>query len=170
MGIAALSERTRKMHFAQTRNCRESENEGQLCKRPAQVQGCQRARPQAGFSQMKWAPASDTLATPRPPQGRQGPLTDPGGTAVLPEALIFPGSHYFTVCQTWADMVLAWGLSPRPATRAQPLPTRSGWAALLLLFSPRLGPSPAWWGYCSSSLQGEELRTSRTESGQGLEQ
>lgn len=159
------------MHFAQTRNCRESEDEGQLCKRPAQVQGCQRARPHAGFSQMKWAPASDTPATPCPPRaGRDPSLTWEGRQFFLRHSSFLAHTISNTVCQTWADLALARGLSPRPATRAQPLPTRSGWAALLLLFSPRLGPSPAWWGYCSSSLQGEELKTNCTESGQGPEQ
>ena len=96
------------------------------------------------------------------PQARQGPLADPGGRAALCEARTTPDwrclEQFARPGQTWC---LHWGFYPRLPPAPSLCPP--------LLFPSLLGPWPAQRGYCSSSLQGEELKTSPTESGQGLD-
>lgn len=79
------------------------------------------------------------------------PLTAPAEPAVPPEAHTFPDSHY---------LYLSLPDSGIPGTHTEPftslllcpvLPTRAGWAALLLLFSHPACPWPAQW-------EGEEPR------------
>lgn len=95
------------------------------------------------------------------PPVRQGPLADLGGMAVPPEAYIFPDSHYPEHSLPHLGRSGAW-TEPLtlPATHTRPLPTRSGWAALLLLCSFLLGPWQTWLGYCSPSLHSKELASS----------
>lgn len=136
------------MHFAQTRNCRERKNQrGQPCK-------CQRRHTRAREpvpTQVSawWSEPWHTSNTVAPCQA--APFTAPAEPAVPPEAHTFPDSHY---------LYLSLPDSGRSGTHTEPftslllcpvLPTRAGWAALLLLFSHPARPWPAQW-------EGEEPR------------
>lgn len=95
LGIAALREWIRKMHFAQPRNLQRKKGWEGAALQTASTGTClpESLSPRRfqldEVSSSIWH-ASNTLA----PQVRQGPLADPGGTAVPPEAFTFRDSHY----------------------------------------------------------------------------